>query len=182
MEYMEQVKVAYRICQYCQDKVEMTVISEDTHFGVELHKCTQCGEINEYWKEKYKLIQSTINGEYWQQYMDLNILYQYDLQTVKQAFNKGELFFAISSLRERNINKNQMLFAEFIELFNNDRKKALERMFWHPIKQWELDRLDMEYKKDKYLLKRLYNYHKQYPYWLLGTFLTAPKLLSEEVI
>ena len=179
---MENVKVAYRVCPHCNEKVEMTVLSYDEHFGVELHKCTQCGEVMEYWKAKCELIESTINGEYWQKYMDLNILYQYDLKKVRQAFDKGELFFAISTLRERNINKNQMLFAEFIELFNRNRKKALERMFWHPIKQWELDRLDMEYKKDKYLLKRLYNYHKQYPYWLLGTFITAPKLWHREVI
>lgn len=182
MEQMENVKVAYRICPHCQDKVEMTIISYDTHFGVELHKCTQCGEVMEYWKEKYELIESTTDDEYWQRYMDLNIIYSYDLKKVKQAINKGGLFFSISTLRERNINKNQMLFGEFIELFNHDRKKALERMFWQPIQQWELKRLDIEYKKDKYLLDKIHKYHKLHPYWLFGTFLTAPKLLSEKVI
>ena len=117
-------------------------------------------------------IESFNLNDYWTSYLELNVLNQNDLDYIQEEDKEGRLFFAISTLRERNINNTYIDYKSFKNLFEENDRCCLEMVFKHKIQECELKELHNKIKKDENYLEKLFILHKQYPYWLLGTLLT----------
>lgn len=117
-------------------------------------------------------IRSLNLNEYWTNYAELNVLNQSDIKYIQEENEKGRLFFAISTLRERNIDNTKIDYKSFKNLFEENDVCCLELIFKHKIEQWEVREIHNRVKKDNNYLEKLFMLHNQYPYWLLGTLIT----------
>lgn len=119
-----------------------------------------------------KKIKSLNLDDYWTSYIELNVLNQTDIDYIQEENEKGRLFFAISTLRERNIDNTRIDYKSFKNLFDENDRCCLETIFKHKIQQWEVKEVHNKIEEDNNYLEKLFMLHKQYPYWLLGTLLT----------
>ncbi len=84
---------------------------------------------------------------------------------------KSRQVISTNNYRQHKINQRNLLFKEFLDLFQRNALKGLEELFMHPVYDVDVDKLEQETVAGRMSLEKLYNLHKDKPLRKLGYFL-----------
>ena len=86
---------------------------------------------------------------------------------INTFWDENKKFFSVNGYRLHKIQMKNLSYSDFENLFNQDKKKALEELFQHPVLDYDVALLEKKIENNKEKLAELYWYHKQYPSSLL---------------
>ena len=86
---------------------------------------------------------------------------------INTFWDENKKFFSVNGYRLHKIQMKNLSYDDFEKLFNQNKKKALEELFQHPVIDYDVALLEEKIDNNKEKLAELYRYHKQHPSSLL---------------
>lgn len=86
---------------------------------------------------------------------------EYDEFVQKYWQGKGKQGFAVSSFRLDRLRKNMMRYEDFYDLYQSNKRNALETLFQHPVTNQDVQVLEEKISQGRVTLTTLYVKHQR---------------------
>jgi hypothetical protein len=80
---------------------------------------------------------------------------------LRNSFNEGD---AVKEFHEKKIERQSITEEEFVRMFDEDPRNALEQLFLVPVKQWLVQMFNEKIDSGQLTVSELYRLHKKWPY------------------